>query len=97
MNLIAWTPPIPGPLLRLRFFGYDLDDSGYFDVAEYKKVIATLGQLKTDRQFAFYDKGPFTYDVLPEGGVVSNKADDGTDGLRVHESDRGVKFCGHHM
>lgn len=51
----AWTPPIPDSLLKLRFFAYDLDDSGFFDVREYKKVLAVLGQLKTERQFAFYD------------------------------------------
>ena len=51
----AWTPPIPDALLKLRFSTYDLDDSGFFDNAEYKKTLAVLGQLKTDRQFAIYD------------------------------------------
>ena len=55
----AWTPPIPDALLKLRFSTYDLDNNGFFDVNEYKRVLAVLGQLKTDRQFpfyAFYDK-----------------------------------------
>ena len=51
----AWTPPIPDALLKLRFSTYDLDNNGFFDVNEYKRVLAVLGQLKTDRQFAFYD------------------------------------------
>ena len=52
----AWTPPIPDALLKLRFSTYDLDNNGFFDVTEYKRVLAVLGQLKTDRQFPFYDK-----------------------------------------
>ena len=52
----AWTPPIPSTLLKLRFFGYDLDGSGFVDITEYKKALAILGQLKTDRQFTFHDK-----------------------------------------
>ena len=52
----AWTPPIPDALLKLRFSTYDLDNNGFFDVNEYKRVLAVLGQLKTDRQFPFYDK-----------------------------------------
>ena len=51
----AWTPPIPGPLLKMRFETYDLDGDGFFDLEDYKKVLAVLGQKKSDRQFQFYD------------------------------------------
>ena len=51
----AWTPPIPGPFLKMRFETYDLDGNGSFNLEEYKKVLAVLGQNKSDRQFQFYD------------------------------------------
>ena len=80
----SWTPPIPDLLLKLRFETYDLDESGSFDREEYKKVLAVLGQVKSNhRQFPFYDMNNDGKVTWEEYGRRESKCDQ-LNLLRIH-------------